>query len=103
MASVQTGASLAKSMFGEMGPLGATAVRLLVAAAILLLWHRPWRALPERRHWRALVGYGIALGAMNLCFYLALSRIPQGTAVALEFIGPLSLVALASRRATDAL
>jgi inner membrane transporter RhtA len=56
---------------------------------------------PSPRERRVIVIYGLAMGCMNLCFYLSLSSIPLGIAVALEFAGPLALAMAASRRAID--
>jgi inner membrane transporter RhtA len=97
--SVQTGAALAKSLFSELGPTGATAVRLLSGTVVLLLIWRP--RLPPTGRW-LVVGYGLALGVMNLSFYLALDRIPLGAAVTVEFLGPLAVAAGFSRRPRDA-
>jgi inner membrane transporter RhtA len=97
--SVQTGAALAKSLFAELGPVGATAVRLSSACLLLLVLIRP--RLP--RTGRLLVlGYGLCLGFMNLSFYLALDRIPLGAAVTMEFLGPLAVAVAGSRRPRDA-
>lgn len=96
--SVQTGAALAKSLFSELGPTGATALRLSFAAVVLLVLIRP--RIPD--HGRLLiVGYGLALGCMNLSFYLALDRIPLGVAVTVEFLGPLAVALGGSRRLRD--
>ena len=99
--SVQIGASLAKGLFHTVGPQGTTSLRLAFGALILAVAFRPWRSPPPWRAWPALVGYGVAMGVMNLFFYLALSRIALGVAVALEFVGPLSLALLGSRRPLD--
>jgi inner membrane transporter RhtA len=101
MVSYQCGASLAKHLFPQVGAQGATAYRLGLSALILLLWRRPWRRLERKGDWRALWGYGLAMGAMNLVFYLSLRTIPLGIAVALEFTGPLALAMLSSRRVID--
>ena len=101
MISYQCGASLAKHLFPLVGAQGATAYRLGLSALILLLWRRPWRRSGSRRDWRALWGYGLSMGAMNLVFYLSLRTIPLGIAVALEFTGPLALVLFGSRRPLD--
>lgn len=101
MVSVQGGAALSKQIFPAVGAEGATALRLVFASLILWLVWRPWRHWPARSAWPALGAYGVALGAMNLTFYLSLSHIPLGVAVALEFTGPLLLAVATSRRARD--
>lgn len=104
MVSYQCGAGLAKDLFPAVGAQGATAYRLGLSALILLLLRRPWRSsqsLPGKKDWRVLWSYGLATGAMNLFFYLSLSTIPLGIAVALEFTGPLALALYGSRRPID--
>ena len=101
MVSYQCGASLAKHLFPQVGAQGATAYRLGLSALILLLWRRPWRRTHSGKDWRALSGYGLAMGAMNLVFYMSLRTIPLGIAVALEFTGPLMLAMAGSRRLID--
>ncbi|MBT2117596.1 EamA family transporter [Dyella sp. LX-66] len=101
MVSYQCGASLAKHLFPQVGAQGATAYRLGLSALILLLWRRPWRRVHSGKDWRALWGYGLAMGAMNLVFYMSLRTIPLGIAVALEFTGPLTLAMIGSRRLID--
>ena len=103
MLSFQFGAALAKQMFPIMGAQGATAMRLGLGAAILWILRRPWRRFGGRRDWASLWGYGITLGVMNLCFYMALRTIPLGIAVSLEFIGPLAIALFGSRRLLDLL
>lgn len=101
MISIQSGASLAKELFPVVGAAGTTALRLGIAALILCVLMRPWRARLTLASSRSLLGYGLALGAMNLLFYLALQTIPLGIAVALEFTGPLALALFSSRRLLD--
>ena len=101
MVSYQCGASLAKQLFPQVGAQGATAYRLGLSALILLLWRRPWRRSNGARDRRALWGYGLSMGAMNLVFYMSLRTIPLGIAVALEFTGPLALALFGSRRPVD--
>ncbi len=103
MISFQFGAALAKQLFPVMGAQGATAMRLGVGAAILWILRQPWRRFGGRHDWLSLWGYGITLGVMNLCFYMSLRTIPLGIAVALEFIGPLAIALLGSRRLLDLL
>jgi len=101
MVSYQCGASLAKHLFPLVGAQGATAYRLGLSALMLLLWRRPWRRSGGQRDWRALWGYGLSMGAMNMVFYMSLRTIPLGIAVALEFTGPLALALFGSRRLLD--
>lgn len=99
--SVQVGAALAKSLFRVVGSRGTVALRLFFAALVLVLLWRPSLRL-TRRAWAVVVGYGVVLGTMNLCFYLALERIPLGLAVTIEFLGPLAVALAGSRRWLDA-
>jgi inner membrane transporter RhtA len=101
MASFQAGASIAKTMFPLVGAVGMVTVRIVLGTAILAIILRPWRARIAPASRQALVVYGVSLGVMNLCFYAALSRIPLGVTVAVEFSGPLAVAVFASRRALD--
>ncbi|GDY32963.1 threonine transporter RhtB [Gandjariella thermophila] len=106
--SVQLGASVAKQMFAVAGSLGVVAMRLVFAAVVLLVVWRPsvrtLRTLrADRRLLTVVLGYGAVLAGMNMAFYQALARIPQGVAVTVEFLGPLSVALLGSRRWLDAL
>ena len=101
--SVQVGSALAKQLFGEVGSFGTVALRLFFAAAVLMLLWRPSLALlVDRDAWTVVLGYGVILGLMNLSFYLALDRLPLGIAVTIEFLGPLAVALLGSRRWLDA-
>ncbi|QIH09841.1 MULTISPECIES: threonine/homoserine exporter RhtA [unclassified Pseudomonas] len=101
MASIQSGASLAKSMFPIVGAQGTTALRLVFASIIMLLLLKPWRAKFTAKTLRSVLVYGMALGGMNFLFYMSLRSVPLGIAVALEFTGPLAVALYASRRALD--
>lgn len=101
MISIQSGASLAKGLFPLVGAQGTTALRLIFASLIMLVLLRPWRARLDRAALRSVIIYGMALGGMNLMFYMAVRTVPLGIAVALEFTGPLAVALLGSRRALD--
>lgn len=101
MISIQTGATIAKSLFPIVGAPGASALRLFFAAIILMIALRPWRAMPKGRAWWSLAFYGVALGSMNLLYYMALRTLPLGVAIALEFTGPLLVAILGSRKILD--
>ena len=95
--SVQGGAALATTIFAGAGPLGAVLLR--VGFAALVLAAVAGRRL--RRPDRTLVAFGLALAAMNASFYEALDRVPLGVAVTAEFLGPLAVAVLGSRRRSD--
>ena len=100
--SVQGGATIAKGLFPVIGPAGTASVRIGLSALILLtVFHPPVHRFTAAQ-WRAVVPYGVSIGVMNLIFYQALVRIPLGLAVTLEFVGPLGVAIVGSRRALDA-
>lgn len=101
MLSIGFGASLAKTLFSSVGPLGTAAYRVTVGALILLLWFRPWRWHTSRQDWARIAPYGVMLALMNLLFYASLETLPIGVAIAIEFTGPLALAIVSSRRAID--
>ncbi|WP_235829310.1 EamA family transporter [Gulosibacter macacae] len=99
--SLQIGAAFAVRLFPELGSWGVNALRLMVAGAVLLAVVRPRAGGWTGRQWRSVLLLGLAMGGMNGTFYASIEHIPLGTAVAIEFIGPLLLSAILSRRARD--
>ena len=98
---VQGGAAIAKGIFPVIGVAGTAAIRVALSAIILIAVFRPAVHRFSAAQWRAVVPYGITIGVMNVLFYQALVRIPLGLAVALEFVGPLAVAIVGSRRALD--
>lgn len=101
MSSIQSGASIAQQLFPLVGASGATSIRLLLAAILMLVIFRPWRQPLTRSAWKAITVYGVAMGLMNFLLYQALVTVPLGIAVALEFTGPLAVAVFTSRRRRD--
>ncbi|EML5380380.1 threonine/homoserine exporter RhtA [Enterobacter bugandensis] len=101
MLSIQSGASLAKSLFPLVGAPGVTALRIVLGTAILVVIFKPWRLRFKKEQRLPLLFYGLSLGAMNYMFYLSIQTIPLGIAVALEFTGPLAVALFSSRRPVD--
>lgn len=101
IASVQLGAGLAKSLFDEVSPTTIVWLRLFTSAVVLVVWVRPSLRRRSRADWGVVVAFGVALGTMNWAIYQAFSRIPLGIAVTIEFVGPLLLAVVGSRRARD--
>jgi inner membrane transporter RhtA len=104
--SVQLGAAVAKNLFAAMPPAGVVALRLLTAAVTLVAVARPrlrgraWRGSA----WRdlAVAGlFGLVIAAMNSAFYQAINHLPLGVAVTVEFLGPLAVAVVGSRRLVD--
>ena len=103
IASVQLGAAFAVSLFAWVGPAGAVFLRLTTASVVLFGVWRPRVRGRARRDVLLAAVFGAALAAMNLCFYGAIHRIPLGIAVSLEFVGPLAVAVVGSRRRIDLL
>jgi len=101
-ASLQLGAALAVQLFPDVGAWGVSALRLLIAATLLVVVSRPRIRSWRRAEWTAIVWFGLSLAGMNGFFYAAIERLPLGPAVAIEFLGPLALAAAQTRRLTDA-
>lgn len=99
--SVQVGAAFATTLFDEIGPGGTVFLRIAFAALILLAIWRPAVRIRERSTARDVLLFGLVFAGMNLSFYAALDRIPLGIAVTLEFVGPLGVAILRSRRRRD--
>jgi len=101
ISSVQVGAAWATTIFHQVGASGACLLRLASASVVLLAFARPKLRSLSRRQWLSACALGLVLAGMNLTFYHAISRIPLGTAVTIEFIGPLLVALAGSRRARD--
>ena len=99
--SVQVGSSLAKTLFDDLGAAGVTLLRLGLAALLLLLVLRPAVRSWSRASWTASLLLGGAMAGMNLVFYLSLRTVPLGVAVTVEFLGPLLLALVQTRRGID--
>ena len=97
MLFVQLGLALSTGLFEQLGPLGTGWIRLVFAAALVLVIVRPRRAWFTRSSFLACIVLGAATSGMTLLFTLAIDRIPLGTAAALEFLGPLAVAVLRSR------
>jgi len=95
---IQLGAAVAVNLFESLGPIAVTFLRLAFAAVLLLVARRHQIDARARNHLGLLLLFGCVIGLMNLAFYGAIARIPLGIAVAIEFIGPLGVAALTSRR-----
>jgi inner membrane transporter RhtA len=101
IASVQLGAGIAKSLFDEVDPETIVWLRLVTSAVVLAVAVRPALRGRSRSDWLVVLCFGASLGLMNWAIYQAFARIPLGIAVTIEFIGPLALALLGSRRLRD--
>ncbi|MGL4230910.1 MAG: EamA family transporter, partial [Casimicrobium sp.] len=95
------GAAFAKHLFPVLGATGMTALRVSLAAVIVLALRGKHLKMPARNQLSPLLGYGASLGIMNICIYLAFERIPIGIAVGIEIIGPISVALISARRGLD--
>ena len=101
--SVQFGGAVAATLVPVIGAAGSVVLRLGIGAVVLLAVARPTLRGHSASAWRTVVLFGLVLGAMNWSFYASLDRLHIGVAVTIEFIGPLTLAAVQSRRVRDLL
>ena len=99
--SVQFGAALAATLVPQVGAGGSVLLRVGFAAVLLYAVARPRLRGYSRRAWATVVAFGVALGLMNWSFYGSLAHLPLGVAVTVEFLGPLVLTTVLSRRLLD--
>ncbi len=99
--SQYVGAAIGVFLFETTEPATVAWLRAAAAAVALVAWRRPWRRRWTRRQAGVALMFGLVTIAMNIAIYEAISRIPLGTAVAIEFLGPTAVAALGSRRRRD--
>jgi inner membrane transporter RhtA len=99
--SVQVGAAIAKNLFDLVPPTAMVWLRLITSAVILLLVAQPRLAGHSGRDWLIVLGFGVSLMTMNWAIYQSFARIPLGIAVTIEFLGPLTVAVIGSRRFAD--
>lgn len=95
MSSVQFGSALSASAIAAYGPFGTTWLRLVMAAAILAIVVQPPVFTYSRAQWKSAIVLGAAMAGMTMCFFAAMERIPLGLAVAIDFLGPLTVATFA--------
>jgi len=98
------GPAFAVLLFARVEPLGVAWFRILSAAVIFALWRRPWRRLAtaDRDARVTIACLGVVLAAMNVCFYVAIDRLPLGTVAAIEFLPVIALAAVGARTPRNA-
>jgi inner membrane transporter RhtA len=99
------GPAFAVLLFARVEPVGVAWLRIASAAAIFALWRRPWRSLAaaDRATRQTVVGLAFVFAAMNVCFYVAIDRLPLGTVAAVEFLPVIALAAVGTRTSRNAL
>jgi inner membrane transporter RhtA len=99
------GPAFAVLLFVRVDVLGVAWLRIVSAAAVFVLWRRPWRTWPRLGLGtrRLVIAWGVVLAAMNSCFYIAIDRLPLSTVAAIEFIGPILLATMGIRSRRNAI
>lgn len=98
MVSVQLGAAFAHPTMAAYGPIATTWGRLAWAAILLGLVVRPDIRRYPRKELLLTVALGLVIAMMTLCFFVAITRVPLGLVVAIEFLSPLTVAALGFAR-----
>jgi inner membrane transporter RhtA len=101
IASVQCGSAIARGVFDDLGASGITLLRLGLSSLLLFAVLRPRLRAWSGRAWRAAALLGVVMASMNLVFYQSIRTVPLGVAVTVEFLGPLLLALVQTRRPLD--
>lgn len=103
MVAYQISASFAKQLFEVLEPLTVVTLRLCFASILIVLMFRSWKIIKRLPYlkWKDLLFYSGSVCLMNVLFYASLGKLPQGIAVGLEFLGPLTLALLSIQRKSD--
>ncbi|WP_240917046.1 EamA family transporter [Nocardioides sp. HDW12B] len=101
IASVQLGAAFSKQLFTLLEPTAVVWLRLVASSIILLAIARPRLRGRSRVDWRTVLLFGLVLGTMNWAIYQSFARMPLGLAVTIEFLGPLTVALVGSRKKLD--
>jgi inner membrane transporter RhtA len=99
MLSVQLGSALSVHLISAVGPAGTAWLRLSMGALVFLALARPPLRAIRPHDIPALIGLGVTTGLQTIAFLAAIERIPLGTAVAVEFLGPMTVAAVRSHSA----
>ncbi|BBH71042.1 hypothetical protein ACTI_77270 [Actinoplanes sp. OR16] len=99
--SVQFGSAVARTLFDDLSAAGITFLRLAIAAVVFTVIARPRLRTWSKSAWKAAILLGVVMAGMNLIFYLSLRTVPLGLAVTVEFLGPLLLAVVQSRRVAE--
>ena len=91
------GAGLAVSLFSLMPSTTVAWWRLAVGATVLMALRCPWRRSWTPKALALAAAFGTATATMNVIFYAAISLLPLGTVVSLEFLGPVAVAAFTGR------
>lgn len=103
MVAYQISASFAKQLFEVLDPLTVVTLRLCFASILIVLMFRSWKIIKRLPYlkWKDLLLYSGSVCLMNVLFYASLGKLPQGIAVGLEFLGPLTLALLSIKHKSD--
>jgi len=103
MVAYQISASFAKQLFEVLDPITVVTLRLCFASILIILMFRSWKIIKRLPYlkWKDLLFYTASVCLMNVLFYASLGMLPQGIAVGLEFLGPLTLALLSIQQRID--
>jgi len=99
---LQLGSASASFAFSGLGVSTVASLRWLVAASLMLVAVRPKVRGRSRFSWTIIVAFGICMATTNLLFYGAISRMPLGNAVTIQYLGPCVVALIGSRKITEA-